>query len=92
MCHSRLVYAAYYRVEIEHIAHLIKLPLARVEQKLSQMILDKKLSGILDQGRGQLIIREVLDENKSFTQGLAVIANIEKVVDSLFIRTKNLHL
>ncbi|KAK6311384.1 hypothetical protein J4Q44_G00170480 [Coregonus suidteri] len=44
------------RVQIEHISTLIKLSKGDVERKLSQMILDTKFHGILDQGEGVLII------------------------------------
>ncbi|CAN0025915.1 unnamed protein product [Discosporangium mesarthrocarpum] len=76
-------------VEIGHVAELIKLPVDKVELKLSQMILDKKLLGILDQGRGQLIIYEGAREDKVFTDSLEVISNMGTVVNSLFRRVQN---
>jgi len=70
-------------VEIAHVASLIKLPEPEVERKLSQMILDRRFAGILDQGKGHLIIYENSSEDKAFTKGLSVIANIGTVVEAL---------
>ncbi|KAG2520623.1 hypothetical protein JM16_005442 [Phytophthora kernoviae] len=78
-------------VEIEHVAKLIKLPLAQIELKLSQMILDHKFHGILDQGKGQLIVYDSPTEDKTYTSGLGVIENVGNIVDNLFRRAEKLH-
>ncbi|EQC36815.1 26S proteasome regulatory subunit N6 [Saprolegnia diclina VS20] len=77
-------------VEISHVATLIKLPLPQVETKLSQMILDHKFHGILDQGRGQLIVYESATEDKTYAAGLGVIQNVGNVVGTLFRRADKL--
>ncbi|XP_050373021.1 26S proteasome non-ATPase regulatory subunit 11 homolog [Argentina anserina] len=75
------------RVEIAHIAELIELPLDHVEKKLSQMILDKKFAGTLDQGAGCLIIFEDLKTDAIFPATLETLSNMGKVVDSLYVRS-----
>ncbi|KAL3578824.1 hypothetical protein D5086_020328 [Populus alba] len=74
------------RVEIAHIADLIELPIDHVEKKLSQMILDKKFAGTLDQGAGCLVIFEDLKTDAIYPATLETISNIGKVVDSLYVR------
>jgi 26S proteasome regulatory subunit N6 len=77
-------------VELDHISRLMDLPLPTVEKKLSQMILDGKFQGILDQGKGQLIIYEESEKDKAMEKGLQVLESMDQVVTTLFERSKAL--
>jgi 26S proteasome regulatory subunit N6 len=61
-----------------------------VERKLSQMILDKKLSGILDQGTGALFLFEAKPKDLVYENSLQIIQSIGKVVDNLYVKVKKL--
>ncbi|XP_029294127.1 26S proteasome non-ATPase regulatory subunit 11A [Cottoperca gobio] len=78
------------RVQMEHISSLIKLSKGDVERKLSQMILDEKFHGILDQGEGVLIVFEEPVVDKTYEAALETIHNMSKVVDSLYNKAKKL--
>lgn len=77
-------------VELDYVASLIHLPVEAVERKLSVMVLDGKLNGTLDQGRGTLMVYEGNKEDKAFTNGLRIIDNMDAVVSSLFRRAHKL--
>ncbi|RMZ96008.1 26S proteasome non-ATPase regulatory subunit 11 [Brachionus plicatilis] len=78
------------KVQIDHVAKLIKLAQEDVERKLSQMILDKKLSGILDQGTGALILFESKPVDLVYKNSLSIIQEMGKVVDNLYTKVKKL--
>ncbi|GAA6043832.1 hypothetical protein JCM8097_002077 [Rhodosporidiobolus ruineniae] len=78
----------YSRVEIAHVAELVGQPRRDVENKLSQMILDKVFHGILDQGAGCLIVFDEPEEDKTYATTLDTIAQVSQVVEQLFQRTR----
>ncbi|KAL7273549.1 26S proteasome regulatory subunit rpn6 [Rhizina undulata] len=72
------------RVEIEHVAKLVGLGTQQVEGKLSQMILDKLFSGVLDQGTGCLIVFDEVGRDKSYDAALETIKKLSDVVEVLY--------
>lgn len=77
-------------MQIEYVAECIELPLPQVEKKLSQMILDKTFSGVLDQGAGVLVVFPATVVDKTFEAALETIQGMEKVVDALYNKAKKL--
>ena len=67
-------------VEIDFVAKSIGLEYQDVLNKLRQMILDKKINGILDQGKGSLIIYELEASNPYLGKSIETFKNLEKVV------------
>jgi len=80
----------YSTVETAHIATLMSLPLLKVEEKLSQMILDKKFRGILDAGAGCLIVYEDSAADTTYPQALETLDNMGRVVDALYDKAQKL--
>lgn len=78
------------RVQVAHVASLIDLPAQTVEDKLSSMILDRKLRGILDQGAGVLILFQPNQQDKNYSTGLEIIKELGGVVDTLYGKAKTL--
>jgi 26S proteasome regulatory subunit N6 len=86
---ARLV-EPYSVIELTRVAELMSLPPATVEKHLSAMILDGKLSAILDQGAGHLILYETPAADKTFAKSLAVMGEMSHVVDVLFEQANQL--
>merc|ERR1712111_75657 len=80
----------YKRVQVDYVAEKINLPEAEVEKKLSQMILDKKFQGILDQETRVLIIFEAKARDTTYDDVLETIGAMSKVVDRLYITAQKL--
>ncbi|CAG8463432.1 1366_t:CDS:10 [Funneliformis caledonium] len=78
------------RVEISHVAEMVKLPTPQVETKLSQMILDKVFHGILDQGAGCLIVFDEPSQDLTYEATLETLKQMGNVVESLYEKAAKL--
>lgn len=75
-------------VQIDYIAQSIGLPMDKILQKLSEMILDEVIKGTLDQGRACMIIFQEDESTEMFDQALQTFDNLDGVIDSLYDKTK----
>ncbi|KAF9034623.1 hypothetical protein BJ165DRAFT_1512645 [Panaeolus papilionaceus] len=74
-------------VEIAYVAECVGQERQGVETKLSQMILDKVLYGVLDQGRGCLLLYDVPEADNTYGAALETLEQVGKVVESLYAKT-----
>ncbi|KAJ4462202.1 putative 26S proteasome non-ATPase regulatory subunit 11 [Paratrimastix pyriformis] len=81
--HLKRIIEPFSCVEIDHVAHLIGLPVDEVETKLSEMILDKKLTAILDQETRCLNVFAEVTEDKTYQHSIATLDSLNKVLDAL---------
>lgn len=77
----------YSEVQIDYVAKQIDLDLDRVLNKLSEMILDEKIRGTLDQGRNCLIIFDEEESTEMFDHALTTFNNLNSVLDALYDKT-----
>ena len=78
------------RVELAHVAKMVGLDTQQVERKLSQMILDKVIVGVLDQGAGCLIVFEEQVRDQGYDAALSTIERLGTVVDVLYANQASL--
>jgi len=80
----------YSKVQVDYAASKIGLPRDQVEKKLSQMILDKKFLGVLDQETGVLIVFTSESRDKTSDDVIETISAMNNVVDRLYQAAKKL--
>jgi len=74
-------------VEIDYVAKQVGQSRQEVEAKLSQMILDKVFHGVIDQGRGCLLVYDKPEVDNSYGGAIDTLEQVAKVVDSLYAKT-----
>lgn len=80
----------YTKVQLSYLSMKLGVNVLRIEKKISEMILDEKLKGTLDQGIGNLILFREDDLDPMYQKSLNILGNMESVVEVLFEKTKKL--
>ncbi|KAF8231095.1 proteasome regulatory particle subunit [Tricholoma matsutake] len=73
-------------VEVAYVAEVVGQGRQAVEAKLSQMILDKVFHGVLDQGRGCLLVFDEPESDNTYGAAIDTLEQVAKVVDSLYAK------
>lgn len=81
----------YSRVEFSHLASILSLPVNTIESKLSQMILDKIIYGMLDQATGYLIVLDKPKIDDTYVSMLAIVKQLDHVADTLYQKASALN-
>eukprot|EP00392_Amoebophrya_sp_AT5.2_P000030 g30.t1 len=77
-------------VELARVAELIELSVEKTQQKLSQLILDQKLAGTLDEGHGNLIVFPEHKVRPTCKNLLQTIKHSSDCIDSLALLSKKI--
>ncbi|CAD8121564.1 unnamed protein product [Paramecium sonneborni] len=78
----------YSKVQIDYITQRMSIDVEIIQRKLSELILDKKIDGTLDQGNDCLILFDTVKHDNLYQHSLSLINNLNGVVDKLFDRVK----
>ncbi|EJD02500.1 PCI-domain-containing protein [Fomitiporia mediterranea MF3/22] len=73
-------------VEVEYVAQQVGQSRQEVEAKISKMILDKVFHGVLDQGRGCLLVFDETENDETYETSIQTVEEVGKVVDSLYAK------
>lgn len=80
----------YTKVQLAYLSLKLGVGVGRIEKKISEMILDEKLRGTLDQGIGNLILFREDDLDPMYSHSLRIFENMETVLEALFDKSKKL--
>lgn len=71
-------------IEVQHISNLIGMPYTDIELKISQLILDGKIVGKLNQDLGYLYIFDNSKEDAIYDQGSVLINELTQALDKMY--------